>query len=157
MSRQLTVHDAPLPALAKALTVLNIPLVLCAVLCVASSVLGQILITLIPHYFLVFSPPHQHNVIAGFPPIGIRVQTPKLLLILIYLNTAAAFLDLILNLTQRSLQARRGHYHLVRCSHCQNAIKVNDNYQFGSSPGPVGLKVIPDANASHDSLPLKCG
>lgn len=116
MSSQLTLHDAPLPALAKALTVLNIPLVLCAVLCVASSVLGQILITLIPHYSLVFSPPHQYNVIAGFPPVGIRVQTPKLPLILIYLNTAAAFLDLILNLTQRSLQAQRGHYHLLSSS-----------------------------------------
>lgn len=127
MSRQVTVHDAPLPALAEALTFLNIPLVLCTILCLANSLLSQMLITLIPHYSRVFCSPHLHNFIVGllFPPVGIRVQGPKLPLILIYPNMAATCLDLIRTGHSASCRPRWGHYLLVWFSHRQNTIMVS--------------------------------
>lgn len=117
MSRQVNIHDAPLPALAEALTFLNIPLVLCTILCLANSLLSQMLITLIPHYSRVFCSPHLHNFIVGLTSSR-RDKSSRTE------PMAATCLDLIW--TGHSASCRRwGHYLLVRFSHRQNTIMVS--------------------------------
>lgn len=92
--------------------------ILCAILRLAISVVGQMLIMLTPHYSRVFCSPYLHNFVWNshcgtfsfllpIPHVRIRVKAPKPPLIPIIHSSH-------LNWTQRPLQARRGPYLLVR-------------------------------------------